>query len=111
MILDVHGNVVNELEYWCFIVYRYPSATIDDAKHLPYIDKLKIGKYPPSPQTPEGIIEQFENDEVKNRFGKYYKGTQDDNNFSFTFFYSQKWITIFYSQKKIEIYWLTRHLK
>lgn len=69
---------------------RYPTATIDNAKHRPYINKLKIGKYPASPQSSWDIINQFQDHDIRNRFGKYYKSTQMGNEFSFTMFYSQK---------------------
>lgn len=71
---------------------RYPTATINDSKHLPYINKLKIGKYPASPQTPEDIIGIFQDSNLKNRYGKYYECTQKDKNFAFTIFHSQKMV-------------------
>lgn len=51
---------------------------------------MKIGKYPASPQTSGEIIKQFENENIKYRFGKYYKSTQEKDEFSFTIFYSKK---------------------
>lgn len=75
--------------YFFSIFNRYPTATIDVTKHRPYINKLKIGKYPASPLSPECIIGQFQDDNIKNRFGKYYKSTQMGNEFSFTLFYSE----------------------
>lgn len=72
--------------------FRHPTAAIDDAKYSHYINKLKIGKFPSSPKTPEDIIEKFEDLDLKNLYGKYYKYTQNNGDFTFTIFYSKKMI-------------------
>lgn len=71
---------------------RCPIANINDAKHLPYINKLKIGKYPSSPMTAEDIVEKFEDHQIREKYGKYYKTTVNKNEFAFSIFYSQKMI-------------------
>lgn len=75
-----------------YFFLRYPTATLNDSKHLNYINKLKIGKYPTSPTSHEDVIHQFEDMDVKHMYGKYYKHTQNERDFAFTIFYSQKMI-------------------
>lgn len=74
-----------------YILYRYPTATINDTKHAHYINKLKIGKYPASPETPEEIVKIFENLKIKNKYGEYYKSTQLDK-YAFTIFHSKNMV-------------------
>lgn len=61
-------------------------------KHAPYINKLKIGKYPASPKNSEDVNIKFQDYKIKNEFGKYYRSTQNGDAFSFTIFYSKKMV-------------------
>lgn len=69
---------------------RYPKGHIDDSKHMPYINKLKNGKYPKSPRTVEDVLAAFEGNENDFLFKKYHKKTVVGEDFAFSIFYSEK---------------------
>lgn len=76
------------------IKYRYPKGHIDDAKHMPYINKLKNGKYPKSPRTVAEVFQAFETNGNGTDFRRFYVGTHmdDDYGFAFSVFCSSKMI-------------------
>lgn len=68
---------------------RYPKGHIDDSKHLPYINKLKNGKYPKSPSTVKDVLAAFEENVNEPFFGKYHKKTVVGEGFAFSIFCSE----------------------
>lgn len=57
---------------------------------MPYINKLKNGKYPKSPRTVEDVLAAFRENENELFFRKYYKKTVVGEDFAFSIFYSEK---------------------
>lgn len=57
---------------------------------MPYINKLKNGNYPKSPETVEEIIEAFEENGTGSSFSEFHMGTHVGDDFSFSVFCSKK---------------------